>query len=107
MTESDCCAILKHTDNKKQAERKQTYVQELLLLFPPGMRIFSLPSGLFCYCPLYVLGADCGGSFTYLENGCKDCSRCLYPHRRENYEAVVGRFGDIQKAMAMTPKASS
>lgn len=62
---------------------------------------------LFCYCPLYVLGADCGGSFTYLENGCKDCSRCLYPHRRENYEAVVGRFGDIQKAMAMTPKASS
>ena len=21
---------------------------------------------LFCYCPLYVLGADCGGSFTYL-----------------------------------------
>ena len=22
---------------------------------------------LFCYCPLYVLGSDCGGNFTYTE----------------------------------------
>ncbi len=58
---------------------------------------------LFCYCPLYVLGAGCGGSFTYLENGCKDCSSCLYPHRRENYEAIIGRFGEIQKAMEKEP----
>ena len=24
---------------------------------------------LFCYCPLYALGKECGGNFTYTENG--------------------------------------
>ena len=50
---------------------------------------------LFCYCPLYALGPECGGNFTYLENGVKDCSRCLFPHRRENYDAVLARFADL------------
>ena len=45
-------------------------------------------SCLFCYCPLYVLGENCGGNFSYTENGIKDCSNCLRPHKRENYEAV-------------------
>ncbi|WP_419492972.1 cysteine-rich small domain-containing protein, partial [Butyricicoccus sp.] len=27
---------------------------------------------LFCYCPLYPLGKDCGGTFDYLPNGYKD-----------------------------------
>ena len=47
---------------------------------------------LFCYCPLYALGPECGGSFTYLAGGVKDCSKCLFPHRRENYDAVLARF---------------
>ena len=51
------------------------------------------------YCPLYALGRDCGGDFDYLPSGVKDCSRCLYPHLRENYDAVTERFGDIVKAM--------
>ncbi len=54
---------------------------------------------LFCYCPLYALGRDCGGDFDYLPSGVKDCSRCLYPHLRENYDAVTEHFGDIVKAM--------
>ena len=29
---------------------------------------------LFCYCPLYALGENCGGNFKILENGVKDCS---------------------------------
>ena len=29
-------------------------------------------SCLFCYCPLYALGDQCGGNFTYMENGIKD-----------------------------------
>lgn len=29
---------------------------------------------LFCYCPLYALGDDCGGHFSYTEKGLKDCS---------------------------------
>ena len=50
-------------------------------------------SCLFCYCPLYALGDRCGGNFTYMENGIKDCSNCLKPHNRENY-------GKIQEQMA-------
>lgn len=52
---------------------------------------------LFCYCPLYALGKSCGGDFVYLENGIKDCSNCLKPHLRENYEAIISRFQDIVK----------
>ncbi len=54
---------------------------------------------LFCYCPLYLLGDKCGGAFRWLANGVKDCSDCLYPHRRENYEEIVSRFQEIAAAM--------
>lgn len=50
---------------------------------------------LFCYCPLYTLGADCGGRFSILPNGIKDCSNCLYPHLRENYDKITERFSEI------------
>ena len=36
---------------------------------------------LFCYCPLYALGPDCGGDFRYTERGVKDCTGCSLPHR--------------------------
>ena len=44
---------------------------------------------LFCYCPLYLLGTECGGNYKILANGVKDCSDCLFPHRPENYDKVV------------------
>ncbi len=50
---------------------------------------------LFCYCPLYALGRDCGGNFVYLSNGIKDCSNCLYPHLRENYDVINSRYMEI------------
>ena len=50
---------------------------------------------LFCYCPLYALGDKCGGNFTYLENGIKDCSDCLVPHKAENYDKINARFADV------------
>lgn len=50
---------------------------------------------LFCYCPLYPLGENCGGNFTYTENGIKDCSGCLIPHRRENYERIMAKMEQI------------
>ena len=50
---------------------------------------------LFCYCPLYALGDNCGGNFTYLENGIKDCSNCLRPHKRENYDSIVKQMPQI------------
>ena len=54
-------------------------------------------SCLFCYCPLYALGDKCGGNFTYLENGIKDCSGCSVPHRRQNYGYIMERYGDLMK----------
>ncbi len=47
---------------------------------------------LFCYCPLYALGRDCGGNFTYLENGVKDCSSCLIPHSEGGYRYVLEKY---------------
>ena len=52
---------------------------------------------LFCYCPLYALGDRCGGNFTYLENGIKDCSSCLVPHRRENYDRIMEKMGAVME----------
>ena len=50
---------------------------------------------LFCYCPLYALGKKCGGNFRYNEKGFKDCTNCSFPHRKDNYEKVIGRYGEI------------
>ena len=52
-------------------------------------------SCLFCYCPLYALGDQCGGNFTYTKEGIKDCSGCLIPHRRENYQRIVCKMGEV------------
>lgn len=49
---------------------------------------------LFCFCPLYALGEDCGGDYIYTVSGCKDCSGCSFPHRRENY-------GELMKKAAL------
>ena len=50
---------------------------------------------LFCYCPLYGLGDKCGGNFCYTEGGIKDCSRCLVPHKRENYDYMMEKMGEL------------
>jgi Zn-finger protein len=50
---------------------------------------------LFCFCPLYPAGADCGGDFRVLPGGGKDCSDCLYPHIPENYEEILGKLRDF------------
>jgi len=40
---------------------------------------------LFCYCPLYSSGKECGGGFSYTESGIKSCIGCTRPHARDNY----------------------
>jgi Zn-finger protein len=47
---------------------------------------------LFCFCPLYALGAECGGRFSYTPQGIKDCSGCTFPHKRENYAEICNRL---------------
>ena len=50
---------------------------------------------LFCYCPLYALGDQCGGCFSYTETGIKDCSNCIRPHIRENYEDILACMNKV------------
>lgn len=52
---------------------------------------------LFCYCPLYVLGENCGGNFRYMENGVKDCTNCLLPHKLENYDYIMKKYPEIME----------
>lgn len=45
---------------------------------------------LFCYCPLYH--TLCPGDARVISVGdreVRDCSRCDFPHRAENYDTVV------------------
>lgn len=50
---------------------------------------------LFCYCPLYALGDQCGGDFTYNEHGIKDCSLCRLPHSKGGYQHILSKFDGI------------
>ena len=52
---------------------------------------------LFCYCPLYALKDKCGGNFKYTEKGIKDCTNCTLPHKRDNYDYIIGKFQEIVK----------
>ena len=52
---------------------------------------------LFCYCPLYALGNRCGGSFTYTENGIKDCTSCIKPHCKGNYDRIMSKMGEVME----------
>ena len=52
---------------------------------------------LFCYCPLYTLGDQCGGNFKYLENGVKDCSECLCAHSRDAYDRVMNKWAAVSE----------
>ena len=61
-------------------------------------------SCLFCFCPLYALGDKCGGAFTYTENGIKDCSNCLKPHRRENYNEICAKIGEVMELAKKQPE---
>ncbi|MBQ0059519.1 MAG: metal-binding protein [Lachnospiraceae bacterium] len=54
---------------------------------------------LFCYCPLYVLGKDCGGRFVYNSKGRKVCTDCPIPHIKKNHDYVVSRYNEIVERM--------
>ena len=47
---------------------------------------------LFCYCPLYFLGSDCGGGFEYTEKGVKNCTGCSFPHHKDHYDLMIGKI---------------
>ena len=59
---------------------------------------------LFCYCPLYLLGDECGGNFEYLPNGIKNCSNCTLPHCREGYAHVMNKYLLIAERIRKKPR---
>ena len=52
---------------------------------------------LFCYCPLYAQGKNCGGAYFYTEDGKKDCSACCFPHEKANFDLVLARLAAAEK----------
>ncbi|MDO5444413.1 MAG: cysteine-rich small domain-containing protein [Eubacteriales bacterium] len=59
---------------------------------------------LFCFCPLYSLGNQCGGHYTVTEKGIKSCISCLIPHEKDSYGSITGRFPEIAAAVAVNMK---
>lgn len=51
---------------------------------------------LFCYCPLYMLGNQCGGNFK-VGSGIKDCSSCIKPHDENSYNFVMSKIKKVIK----------
>lgn len=47
---------------------------------------------MFCYCPLYLLGRDCGGNFEYLPGGTKSCVNCTLPHSADGHAYIKEKY---------------
>jgi len=50
---------------------------------------------LFCYCPLYALGENCGGNFKYTSKGVKNCTYCTVPHSPDSYLHIKKHFKEL------------
>jgi len=83
--------------NKKPEECNYSFTQHRACEFFPCHKTDDPDNFncLFCYCPLYTLGSKCGGNFVYLENGHKDCSNCLVPHRRSSYSYIISKYPEL------------
>ena len=51
---------------------------------------------LFCYCPLMHV-PNCGGNYTIMENGFKDCMKCTRNHDKDSWKFVISRLRDIME----------
>ena len=58
-----------------------------------GNAIPAAPCGCICW-------AERAEMLHHLENGVKDCSKCLIPHQRDNYGYLAGRFQEIAGEIA-------
>lgn len=50
---------------------------------------------LFCFCPLYALGKECGGNYIIVGDNIKDCSNCVLPHQKCNYQHVMKKASEL------------
>lgn len=95
---TECSSLYRKEDEKMNPmqEKKYAFFRHSECEFFPCHKTDDVENFncLFCYCPLYALGEACGGNFRY-NDGLKDCSECMLPHVRENYENITGRFRDV------------
>ncbi|MBQ7584182.1 MAG: metal-binding protein [Lachnospiraceae bacterium] len=56
---------------------------------------------LFCYCPLYFAGKDCGGDFM-IKDGVKSCINCKRPHIAGNFDEINARLKEEIKRHRVT-----
>ena len=86
-------------DNKKWEGKGYSFVQNLKCEYFPCHKTTDPENFncLFCYCPLYTLGDQCGGNFRYNEKGVKVCTNCVFPHIRSNYGKVIERYPEIRR----------
>lgn len=61
---------------------------------------------LFCYCPLYALGPECGGNFTYTKSGRKNCKNCSAPHRGDAGIKLVASHYEQLASLASLGKSA-
>ena len=90
-------------DKNDWREKNYSFMQNLKCEYFPCHKT-SRPEDfncLFCYCPLYALGDKCGGNFRYTEKGIKSCVECGFPHRYENYDALLKRFPELAAMAAV------
>ena len=54
---------------------------------------------LFCFCPLYTLGDQCGGHFRYVgkDGNVKSCEECALPHEPAYYDVIVKKLKENMK----------
>ena len=50
---------------------------------------------LFCYCPLYSMGENCGGNFKISgAKKIKNCEDCCLPHMPDYYDVIMQKLTD-------------
>ncbi len=50
---------------------------------------------MLCYCPLYLLGRECGGDFEYTKSGVKSCMKCTRPHDPKRWDEMMEAMKNV------------
>ena len=62
---------------------------------------------LFCYCPLYHWGDQCGGNFEITPKNVKCCVKCTIPHEWGNYDYIVEKLKQANRRDACSNEQES
>lgn len=72
-------------------ENSHKYFENRECQYYPCHKEMEQMNCMFCYCPLYHL-PKCPGEYQMIEvrgRKIKECTKCTFPHKAENYEVVL------------------